>query len=330
VSASGDQKTTILGKFWHFGGSCTDPLLPMRAKFAVLQQTQRLHSRTKLDKNHNFRQILTFWGFLYWPPFTDEGQIQCAIPRSTLMCQILSQSVYFVALCWRKTQIFAFFGLRHLVVSPIGSSVRKLNTGVQLQTPSNDVKIASVLQCLPGKIGRTNSDVQKRDEHTNRQKLNVFGRPSGGWNPSPIKLGMVIEDLEHILASLKLGIPTHSFIVRGHSKFVTPWANPSKFRQLTHPETRYKFCKIREYRARDVGHLYSTFWSNLSKIFSFGGPIPLLLHQWGETWHGGPLLRAKFHPHWCNVSPLWGEKAQMSNLNNRRFALRAMLPVNNA
>jgi len=39
---------------------------------------------------------------------------------------------------------------------------------------------------------------------------------------------------------------------------------------------------------------------------------------------------AKFHPHWCNVLPLRGEKRQnwpLSNLNNRRFALRAMLPV---
>jgi len=35
--------------------------------------------------------------------------------------------------------------------------------------------------------------------------------------------------------------------------------------------------------------------------------------------------------HRCNVSPLRGEKPQnrpLSNLNNRRFALRAMLPVN--
>ena len=29
---------------------------------------------------------------------------------------------------------FAVFGLRHLMVSPIGSSLRKLNTGAQLQT----------------------------------------------------------------------------------------------------------------------------------------------------------------------------------------------------
>ena len=45
----------------------------------------------------------------------------------------------------------------------------------------------------------------------------------------------------------------------------------------------------------------------------------------------GPLLLAKFHPHRCNVSPLRGENPQnrpLSKLNNRHFALRAMLPVN--
>ena len=45
----------------------------------------------------------------------------------------------------------------------------------------------------------------------------------------------------------------------------------------------------------------------------------------------GPLLRGKFHPDRCNESPVRGEKPQnrpLSNLNNRRFALRAMLPVN--
>ena len=30
----------------------------------------------------------------------------------------------------------------------------------------------------------------------------------------------------------------------------------------------------------------------------------------GETWHFGPLLHAKFHPHRCNVSPLRGKKTQ--------------------
>jgi len=46
----------------------------------------------------------------------------------------------------------------------------------------------------------------------------------------------------------------------------------------------------------------------------------------------GPLLRAKFHSHRCNVSPLRGKKPQnwpLSKLNTGRFALRAMLPVTN-
>jgi len=50
----------------------------------------------------------------------------------------------------------------------------------------------------------------------------------------------------------------------------------------------------------------------------------------GEIWHGGGDLHAKFHTHWCNVSPLRGEKPQnrpLSKLNTGRFALRAMLPV---
>jgi len=37
---------------------------------------------------------------------------------------------------------------------------------------------------------------------------------------------------------------------------------------------------------RPAGRLYSTFWSNISKDISFGGPIPLALHRWGEIWHG--------------------------------------------
>jgi len=72
---------------------------------------------------------------------------------------------------------------------------------------SNGIKIVSVLQRLPGEIGRTMSDVQKRDEQTDTQtdkKLNVFGHPDGGQNPSPTKLGTVIEDLEHVFAPLNL------------------------------------------------------------------------------------------------------------------------------
>ena len=52
---------------------------------------------------------------------------------------------------------------------------------------SNGIKIFSLFQRLPGEIGCTNSDVQKRDEPADKQtdkptdkKLNVFGRPGGG------------------------------------------------------------------------------------------------------------------------------------------------------
>ena len=92
--------------------------------------------RLPMGKNHNFGQILTIWGLLYRPPFTDEGQIWCpmADPRSTFTCEISSRSVYSVVLWLRNTQILPFFGLRHLVMLPIGSSLRKLNTGAQLQT----------------------------------------------------------------------------------------------------------------------------------------------------------------------------------------------------
>jgi len=44
------------------------------------------------------------------------------------------------------------------------------------------IKIVSVLQRFHGEIGRTNSDVQKRDGQTNKRtkQLNVFGHPGGG------------------------------------------------------------------------------------------------------------------------------------------------------
>jgi len=40
VSASGGQKPPFLVNFDSFGGSCADLLLPIMAKFGVLEQTQ--------------------------------------------------------------------------------------------------------------------------------------------------------------------------------------------------------------------------------------------------------------------------------------------------
>jgi len=97
--------------------------------------------RLPVAKKNNFGQILTFlwapWLLGSWPPFTDEGKIWCAIadPRYTFTCESSSRSVYSIVLWRRKIPIFAgFFWIQHLVMSPIGSSLRKLKTGAQQKT----------------------------------------------------------------------------------------------------------------------------------------------------------------------------------------------------
>ena len=59
----------------------------------------------------------------------------------------------------------------------------------------NGIKVVSVLQRLHGEVGRTISDVQKRDgqtdKQTNRQtdkKLNVFATPAAGEIRAPPSL----------------------------------------------------------------------------------------------------------------------------------------------
>ena len=68
---------------------------------------------------------------------------------------------------------------------------------------SNGIKIVSVLQRLHGEIGRTISDVQKCDGQTDKE---TEKQTKTRWRvkSEPTKLGMVIEDLEHVLAPRKL------------------------------------------------------------------------------------------------------------------------------
>jgi len=130
--------------------------------------------RLPVAKNHNFGQILTFWGLLYRPPFISEGQIWCAIadPRHTFTCEISSRWVYSVVLWRRKTPIFAIFGLRHLVMSPLGINVRTLNTGAQLQTFSYPTasKLFLYSNAFMAKSGaRTVTFKSVTDRQTNKQ-----------------------------------------------------------------------------------------------------------------------------------------------------------------
>ena len=114
-----------------------------------------------------------------------------ADPRYTSTCEISSRSVYSVVLCRRKTPIFAVFDVfwtsAFSDVANCHQSQKVEHGCTTTNLPlSNGITTVSVLQRLHGEIGRTNSDVQKRDEQTDRQtdrqtkKLNVFGCPGGG------------------------------------------------------------------------------------------------------------------------------------------------------
>jgi len=125
VSASGGQKP----QFWQMltlGGSCTDSLLPMRAKFGALEQTQGLHLHAKFHLNvfivlDSGGQKPQFWAnFDIWEasipiPFTKKGQIWCVIvnPWYTFTCQKSSRLVHIVAIWRRKPQFLPFldFGI---------------------------------------------------------------------------------------------------------------------------------------------------------------------------------------------------------------------------
>jgi len=63
------------------------------------------------------------------------------------------------------------------------------------------------------------------------------------------------------------------------------------------------FVKIAQ-GIRPCGRSYSTFLSNLSKNFSFWGPTPLSLHQWG--WN------AKFHPIGATCRPCGAKRLKIS------------------
>ena len=128
--------------------------------------------RLPVATNHNFGQILTFFGALVSTHFTDEGQIWRAIadPRSTLTCQISYRSVYSVALWRRKPPIFAIFWTSAFSVVANWQQSDKVEYGcttTNLPLP-NGIKIVSVLHRLHGEIGRTNSDIHKRDGETDK------------------------------------------------------------------------------------------------------------------------------------------------------------------
>ena len=126
-----------VAKNYNFGqifGSCIDTLLPMTAKFGVLQHTHglRLSAKFRLDR------------FILSPSSGEK-------PPIFAICAIF----------W--TSAFSVVGKRQQ-----SDKVEHGCTTTNLPLP-NGIKIVSVLQSLHGEIGRTISDVQNRDGQTNRQ-----------------------------------------------------------------------------------------------------------------------------------------------------------------
>ena len=155
------------------------------------------------------------WELLYRPPFTDEGQIRCAMadPWYTLTCQISPRSVYSVALCWRKTQIFCRFWIRHLVLSPIGNSLTKLNTGAQPQTfpyptVSKSFLYSNAFMAKSGTQSLTSKSVTNKQTDRQRKNSTFLAAPAASEirAPSPRARSCTSETF---------GCLSHSFTARG-------------------------------------------------------------------------------------------------------------------
>jgi len=94
----------------------------------------------------------------------------------------------------KKKQLLPFFGLRHLVVPPIGSSLRKLNTAAQLhtfpyQTASKSFLYSNVFMAKSGAQSLTSKSVTNRqtDKQTKTQRFwpprrRVKSEPHQTWH----------------------------------------------------------------------------------------------------------------------------------------------------
>jgi len=140
-------------------------------------------------------------------------------PTVHVSCQISSRSVYSVALWLRKPPICAVFGPRHLVVSPIVNSLRKLNTGAELQTlpyPTAS-KLFLYSNTFVAKSGvQTLTFKSVTDRQTNRQKTQRFWPPRRRVKSEPHQTWHGDRGFRaRSCTSKTFGRLTHSFTARG-------------------------------------------------------------------------------------------------------------------
>jgi len=120
-----------------------------------------------------------------------------------------------------KSRILAFFRRRHFVVSLVGGSLRKLNTGAQLQTfphptVSKSFLYSNAFMETSGAQSLTFKSVTDRQTE-NRQtakKLNGFGLLAAGEIRAPSNLACDRGPRARSSTSKTFGGPTHSFAIR--------------------------------------------------------------------------------------------------------------------
>ena len=158
-------------------------------------------------------------------PFTDEAKYMVCYSRPEVYAYVLG----FVSICLfcrplaaKKNQFchsLPYFGLRHLVVSPFGSSLRKLNTGAQLQTfpyptVSESFLYSNAFMAKSGAQSLTFKSVKNRQR--NRQKNSTFLASRRRVKSQPHQTWQ--GDRGHrarSCTSKTFGSLTHSFAARG-------------------------------------------------------------------------------------------------------------------
>ena len=132
--------------------------------------------RLPVAKNHNFWQILAFWGAPVPTPFYRCGpSLACySRPKVYVYVRNLVSIGLFCRPVAAKNPILPFFAVfwtsAFSDVANCHQSQKVEHGCTTTNLPlSNGIKIVSVLQCLHGEIGRTNSDAQKRDGQSDKQ-----------------------------------------------------------------------------------------------------------------------------------------------------------------
>ena len=132
----------------------------------------------------------------------------------------VSISLFCRPLAAKKPQFWPYFGLRHLVVSPIGNSLTKLNTGAQLQTfpysaaskyflYSNTFMAKSGAQTLTFKsVTNKQTDKQTKNSTFLASRRRVKSEPHQTWHGDR-------GPRAHSCTSKTSEGPIHSFVARG-------------------------------------------------------------------------------------------------------------------